>query len=387
MPALSPTMTEGNIATWKVKEGENFAAGDVLLEIETDKATMDVEAQEDGIVMKIMAADGSKAVQVGTRIAVLAEAGDDISSLELPADESPKQETPKKEAAQQESSSQKDESPSAPAKKSSPPPTDGKKFEQKYPLYPSVQQLIHYNNLDADTVASITPTGPQGRLLKGDVLAFVGAINAETPGKLSERFTKLGHLDLSNVKVAKKKEAAATTEPKPAPVAAPPQESEVAVTVTLAKAIEASNRISETLGVFLPLSTFIARAAEVANDDLPPSSRQPSAEELFNQVLGLDKLQPRTSRGAYMPQISALEPSFLAPRPAAPAKQADIIDILAAQPKQKKAVPAPATRPGMSSSGPNVFSLVVPKGDEKRASVFLERVKAILETEPGRLVL
>ena len=49
MPALSPTMTEGNIASWKVKEGERFSAGDVLLEIETNKATMDVEAQDDGV--------------------------------------------------------------------------------------------------------------------------------------------------------------------------------------------------------------------------------------------------------------------------------------------------------------------------------------------------
>lgn len=53
MPALSPTMTEGNIATWKIKEGDSFSAGDVLLEIETDKAQMDVEAQDDGILAKI----------------------------------------------------------------------------------------------------------------------------------------------------------------------------------------------------------------------------------------------------------------------------------------------------------------------------------------------
>ena len=79
-------MTEGNIATWKLKEGDKFAAGDVLLEIETDKATMDVEAQEDGFLMKIMQGDGSKGVAVGTRIAVIAEEGDDVSTLEIPAD-------------------------------------------------------------------------------------------------------------------------------------------------------------------------------------------------------------------------------------------------------------------------------------------------------------
>src|SRR5277367_1469745 len=88
MPAMSPTMTEGNIASWKVKEGDSFSTGDVLLEIETDKATMDVEAQDDGIMAKIFAPDGSKNVQVGTRIAVLADEGDDISSLEIPPDDS-----------------------------------------------------------------------------------------------------------------------------------------------------------------------------------------------------------------------------------------------------------------------------------------------------------
>ncbi|KAI9056959.1 single hybrid motif-containing protein [Trametes sanguinea] len=62
MPAMSPTMTEGGIASWKKKEGESFEAGDVLLEIETDKATIDVEAQEDGIVGKILAPDGTKNV-------------------------------------------------------------------------------------------------------------------------------------------------------------------------------------------------------------------------------------------------------------------------------------------------------------------------------------
>lgn len=87
MPALSPTMTEGSIQSWRVKEGDKFSAGDVLLEIETDKASMDVEAQEDGVVFKILQGDGSKGVPVGKRIAVLAEADDDVSTLEMPADE------------------------------------------------------------------------------------------------------------------------------------------------------------------------------------------------------------------------------------------------------------------------------------------------------------
>src|SRR5271170_1200772 len=88
MPAMSPTMTEGNISSWKVKEGDSFSTGDVLLEIETDKASMDVEAQDDGKMAKIFVPDGSKQVKVGTRIAVLADPNDDLSSLEIPADDS-----------------------------------------------------------------------------------------------------------------------------------------------------------------------------------------------------------------------------------------------------------------------------------------------------------
>lgn len=65
MPALSPTMTQGNVASWSVKEGDSVSAGDVLAEIETDKATMEFESSEDGVVAKILVPAGSKDVPVG----------------------------------------------------------------------------------------------------------------------------------------------------------------------------------------------------------------------------------------------------------------------------------------------------------------------------------
>ncbi|KAH8880708.1 hypothetical protein GQ53DRAFT_754831 [Thozetella sp. PMI_491] len=382
MPALSPTMTEGNIASWRVKEGDKFAAGDVLLEIETDKATMDVEAQEDGILMKIMLGDGSKGVQVGSRIAVVAEEGDDISTLEVPAEE------PKPQAAKEaapEPPSQPQESSSAPAPKGGSPV--GKPRNLKYPLLPSVSHLVNENGLDEAAVNRIPATGPNGRLLKGDVLAYLGKINAETPAKLSARFEHAAHLDLSNIKVAQapetKKEAA-----KPAPVEEEPVEEDSFITlpVTLTAVIELQKKVNDTLGVFLPLSELIARAADVANDELPhPVGYQPSADELFNQVLGLDQTSSQGSRGYYLPQISALPPaSLLARRPLA--KQPDIIDILAA-PSRPSAPKKKTQLLSGVSTGPNIFSLVVPKTEERRAEVFLERIKLILEKEPGRLVL
>ncbi|KAG6003979.1 hypothetical protein E4U21_001559 [Claviceps maximensis] len=399
-------MTEGNIATWKVKEGDTYSAGDVLLEIETDKATMDVEAQEDGIMMKIMAQDGAKAVQVGARIAVLAEAGDDIKTLEIPRDEqreqsssgssigssaSPPSSSSPSSAKEHAGSESKDKG-SSPNKPAAPAGNDV--YQQRYPLMPSVETLVHQNGLSKDDLSKIKPTGPQGRLLKGDVLAHLGSISADGPAALSSMFKKLAHLDLSNIKVAEKKPAvpaAPTLAVQMTPQALP---SEINVSVSLAKVVEVQHKIQETLGVFMPLSTFISRAAEVANDNLPPPKRAPTGNELFNQVLGLEKIKAaKSTRGVYLPQISAVPPSAEFDRPARDAssssnRKANLMDFLIRKPMNNKVgrTPGISTVPGLSS-GLNVFSLVVPKEEEQRAHMFLERCKAILEKEPGRLVL
>ncbi|MEM1148803.1 MAG: pyruvate dehydrogenase complex dihydrolipoamide acetyltransferase [Pseudomonadota bacterium] len=81
MPALSPTMEEGTLAKWNVKPGDTVEAGDVIAEIETDKATMEVEAVDEGVVAQILVAEGSEGVKVNAIIAVLAEDGEDVSSV------------------------------------------------------------------------------------------------------------------------------------------------------------------------------------------------------------------------------------------------------------------------------------------------------------------
>src|SRR6056297_1456860 len=80
MPALSPTMEEGTLAKWLVKEGDTVKSGDILAEIETDKATMEFEAVDDGVIGKILVAEGTEAVKVNTPIAVIGEAGEDMSA-------------------------------------------------------------------------------------------------------------------------------------------------------------------------------------------------------------------------------------------------------------------------------------------------------------------
>jgi hypothetical protein len=380
-------MTEGNIAKWAVKEGESFSAGDVLLEIETDKASMDVEAQDDGILAKITQGDGAKGIKVGSQIGVIAEPGDDLSSLEIPDEESSAPPPPK--AASKPAPEEKSEAPPAPEpSKSTDAPAkkqSGPAKKQTYPLLPSVEHLIHEHGLDSSAIDKMTPSGPNNRLLKGDVLAYLGSISSSYPTELSAKIDKLTHLDLSNIKLAA---------PAPVPKAAKAAEAvpqavvldlEVAVPISMKAVIEVQKRIQSTLGVFLPLSTFIARATDVANDNLPRSkTQQATADELFDQVLGLNKVATGV-RGTFLPQITALSgtvPAAKLPK----RKEVDIIDILSgnSRPVSKGLIGRPL--PGLSGEV-NVFSVSVPKGDESRAKLFLDRVKMVLEEEPGRLVL
>ena len=83
MPALSPTMEEGTLAKWLVKEGDTVSAGDILAEIETDKATMEFEAVDEGTISKILVSEGSEGIKVNSPIAILADDGENISNLEV----------------------------------------------------------------------------------------------------------------------------------------------------------------------------------------------------------------------------------------------------------------------------------------------------------------
>src|ERR1700761_3011843 len=85
MPALSPTMTEGTLSRWLKKEGENVRAGDVIAEIETDKATMEVEAVDEGVLGKILVADGTEGVKVNEPIAILVDQGEAVPASAAPA--------------------------------------------------------------------------------------------------------------------------------------------------------------------------------------------------------------------------------------------------------------------------------------------------------------
>lgn len=265
--------------------------------------------------------------------------------------------------------------------------------KQTYPLYPSVAQLLHEESIPISEADKIPASGPKGRLLKGDVLAYLGRISSSYASTQSARISKLGHPDFSNVEPAPSKEmpnqlpnkTQSQQKPEPEPV-----DSEIAVPISLSSVLSVQKRIQTTLGVALPLSTFIARATELANEDLPrSSSANLSADELFNDVLGLNEV--RSTKGGFIPQLTAF-PKEPPRERSKPPKQPDVYDTLSGHAPVRSStrgdeLSAAILAEPKTGEDVNVFSVSAAKGEEKRARVFLERVKTILQVEPGRLIL
>jgi len=175
MPALSPTMTEGNLARWLKSEGDSISPGDVIAEIETDKATMEVESVDEGTLGKILVAEGTEEVAVNTPIAVILEEGEDASALDgfnagsAPAAPAKAEETPKAEPAPAASAPAKP-SP-APAHAAAPAGRDGSRVIAS----PLARRLAAQQGIDLTTV---TGSGPRGRIVKADIESYAGAPKA-----------------------------------------------------------------------------------------------------------------------------------------------------------------------------------------------------------------
>lgn len=161
MPALSPTMTEGNLLKWHKKEGDSVEAGDMLAEIETDKATMEVEAVDEGILGKILIPEGQENVQVNTVIAVLLEEGEEASILDgyTPASAPAAEE----EKVQSEAPSPASNSSDAPALVAS-----GSTGDRVFAT-PLARRIAADKNIN---LSHVQGSGPKGRVVKADVEDF-----------------------------------------------------------------------------------------------------------------------------------------------------------------------------------------------------------------------
>ncbi|NQZ72566.1 MAG: pyruvate dehydrogenase complex dihydrolipoamide acetyltransferase [Dinoroseobacter sp.] len=168
MPALSPTMEEGTLAKWLVKEGDTVSSGDLLAEIETDKATMEFEAVDEGTIGKILVAEGTEGVKVNVPIAVMLEDGesaDDITDAPAPAAAAPATETTAAAAPAETAAAP---APAAPAA------SDGSRVFAS----PLARRIAADKGLD---LSQLKGSGPRGRIVKADVENATAAPKAAAP--------------------------------------------------------------------------------------------------------------------------------------------------------------------------------------------------------------
>jgi pyruvate dehydrogenase E2 component (dihydrolipoamide acetyltransferase) len=160
MPALSPTMTEGNLAKWLKKEGEAVKPGDVIAEIETDKATMEVEAVDEGKLGKILVPEGSQGVKVNQTIALLLEEGEDASALAK---------APAPAAKSSAAAAQPPSATAAPPSTPAPAPTAkaaAAPAGERIFASPLARRMAQQAGLD---LSRVNGTGPHGRIVKADI--------------------------------------------------------------------------------------------------------------------------------------------------------------------------------------------------------------------------
>jgi len=164
MPALSPTMTEGSVARWLKKEGDEIHSGDIIAEIETDKATMEYEAVDEGRLGKIIVPEGAQGIKVNQPIAVLLEEGEDASAIDDVA--TPKADTPAAAAPQAIPPPSAAEAPKTVPAPIVPPPAGNGHDTSRIFASPLARRMAAQAGLD---LGAIKGSGPQGRIVKTDI--------------------------------------------------------------------------------------------------------------------------------------------------------------------------------------------------------------------------
>ena len=181
MPALSPTMEEGTLAKWLVKEGDDVKSGDILAEIETDKATMEFEAVDEGKIAKILVPEGTDGVKVGAPIAIMAGEGESVDASAAPMADTAAPAAPKPAPEPKPDATPKApppqapvETPAAPPQPAAPPRQEGDRIKAS----PLARRLAQAQNID---LSSLKGSGPGGRIIRADIDAAVGKAPAAAP--------------------------------------------------------------------------------------------------------------------------------------------------------------------------------------------------------------
>jgi len=197
MPALSPTMEEGNLSKWLVKEGDKIAPGDVIAEIETDKATMEVEAVDEGTIAKIVVPAGSEGVKVNALIAILAEEGEDVAAAAKGGASAPKAE------AKAETPKEEPKPATAPAPAKAEQPAAASAVTQKGDRVfasPLARRIAKESGVD---IAAVKGTGPHGRVVQRDVEAALASGGAKAAQPKAEAASAVAPKPMSDDAVLK----------------------------------------------------------------------------------------------------------------------------------------------------------------------------------------
>lgn len=181
MPALSPTMTEGKLAKWLVRAGDTVTSGDVIAEIETDKALMEVEALDDGVMASILVAEGSDAVPVGTPIAeILGEGEQSMLGKEAsPPEAQPDAPAPAVEPAPVVEKTVTGQPDTAPVEDEKAKPIAADRHPKRIFASPLAKRIAGQKNID---LAAVTGSGPHGRIIKADIASLPDGFGADQAG-------------------------------------------------------------------------------------------------------------------------------------------------------------------------------------------------------------
>ncbi len=181
MPALSPTMEEGTLAKWLVKEGDEVKSGDILAEIETDKATMEFEAVDEGKIAKILVPEGTDGVKVGAPIAIMAGEGEAVDASAVPKADTAAPAPPKPAPEPKADATPKSPPPQAPVETPAAPPqtaAPARAEGDRVKASPLARRLAQAQNID---LSSIQGSGPGGRIVRADIDAAVGKAPVAAP--------------------------------------------------------------------------------------------------------------------------------------------------------------------------------------------------------------
>ncbi|HKU93089.1 MAG TPA: 2-oxo acid dehydrogenase subunit E2, partial [Sphingomicrobium sp.] len=195
MPALSPTMEEGTLAKWLVKEGDEVKSGDILAEIETDKATMEFEAVDEGKIAKILVPEGTDGVKVGAPIAIMAGEGEAVDASAVPKADTAAPAPPKPAPEPKADATPKSPPPQAPVETPAAPPqtaapaAPARAEGDRVKASPLARRLAQAQNID---LSSIQGSGPGGRIVRADVDAAAGKAPAAAPSAQPQAAPALG---------------------------------------------------------------------------------------------------------------------------------------------------------------------------------------------------